>query len=480
MRVSWMFAAFSLGLVSLAGVACRDRGDEEVPGIAELIDALAGRRPVEPRLTGGFAHAPCELIAEAGRLLPRAVCSPLPPPGTLEIAKISSRLQRGASRVANGKELHAGGIAYLVVSSRGRKTATVAVEALKAAAAQDPGNARILSDLAAAYFVRAHERDEPVDLVRALDVAAKAHNAAPDLPEARFNLALILERLHLRRLATSAWQEYREVDLDSGWAVEARGRLEHLRRPSAPERWRPALPELERAALRGDMTLARKLVEIDPQSAREHAIEERLGSWGDRYLADPAGAGTDLRVAAMIGQALLAINGDPTVKAAVEAVEKARPESLSHLASGHRAFRAAMKAYRPLRTGEASVRFAAAHDALKKGGSPVELWALCGLARCWGYEGRYGEAEHAYQEILHQADRRGFSSLVGWTQWGLGWVVARQGPSGRDSQPHARSGSRLPEGARGRESRSCPLPGRRKPPPPRSTGSWLAVPVSGA
>ncbi|HEX7184195.1 MAG TPA: CHAT domain-containing protein [Thermoanaerobaculia bacterium] len=330
------------------------------------------------------------------------------------------------SRGATGEDLQARGIAYLV-GFQSSRTATEAVETLKAAAARDPGNARILSDLAAAYFVQAHEDDEPGDLIRALDIAAKALHAAPDLPEARFNLALILGRLHLCRLATSAWQEYREIEHDSEWKDEAREHLEHLRQPSALERWTQALVELEQAALRGDMATTRRLVWIDPQSAREHAIEERLGGWGDRHLTDSAGAEIDLRVAAVIGKALIAVNGDSTVKAAVEAVEKAGPGSLRHLASGHRAFREAMKAYRPLRTGEASVHFAAAREALKRGGSPIELWALCGLARCWGYEGRYSDAERAYGEILLQATPHGFSSLAGWTQWGLGWVAARQG-----------------------------------------------------
>jgi CHAT domain-containing protein len=305
-----------------------------------------------------------------------------------------------------------------------------AVQALERAAIRTPGDARVLSDLAAAYYVRAHEQDEPRDLVRSLAAAFKARETDTSLPEARFNLALVLERLHLRRLALAEWRAYFSLDRDSSWTQEARAHLDALERPSRSEQWRRELPAFEAAALQGDGDRVQRIVEASPQLAREHVFETVLGSWGDAVAEGRTGAtASRLRIASEIGKAILSVNGDAMGLQAVEAIEKVGMDSVRYreLARGHQALRDAMAAYRLLRTGEAAARFAVAREALERGGSPLHLWALCGLARYWAYEGRYDEAVRAYQTVLTGAEQRGFSSLTGWTQWGLLWVAGRQG-----------------------------------------------------
>ena len=75
----------------------------------------------------------------------------------------------------------------------------------------EKGNAQVLSDLAAAYAERACRDHAPYDLVRALNNAELAVNQDPALPEALFNRALILERLHLKSQARGAWKRYRAI-----------------------------------------------------------------------------------------------------------------------------------------------------------------------------------------------------------------------------------------------------------------------------
>lgn len=127
---------------------------------------------------------------------------------------------------------------------------------MESAVSRSPRDARLLNDLAAAYFVRAHQTDQPRDLLYALDFAARACEADPHLLEARFNLALTLDRLQLRESAIAAWDRYRRADPSSGWTSEAQQRLSVLDRPSA-----------------------------SPQSAREHALESLLGEWGRAVIA---------------------------------------------------------------------------------------------------------------------------------------------------------------------------------------------------
>ncbi len=332
--------------------------------------------------------------------------------------------ERGISRSVEGLGGH------LVVAPRRFDGGDTPLGELERAVAERPQDARRLNDLAAAYFIRAHKTGHPEDLVRALDVVAKARAADPSLPEARFNLALTLERLHLTRLARESWNDFLALNEGSYWDREAEGHLKELARPSATDQWSSLIPELEGAALRGDRDLLLRLVKVSPQSAREYALETALGGWGDAVQAgDGEAADRRLRIVSGVGEALRSVNGDETVRLSLAAIEKALedPARMKALATGYREFREAMSAYRPLRTGEAAIHFAAAQKALVKSGSPVEQWASCGLARCQAYEGRYGEATKVYQAILANPATRGSFALLGWTQWGWAWVSAHQG-----------------------------------------------------
>jgi CHAT domain-containing protein len=319
---------------------------------------------------------------------------------------------------------------HRVVAPRLTGKGSTTVGELEQTAAEKPRDARILNDLAASYFIRAHKKDQPEDLVRALDVFARAHAADPSLPETRFNLALTLERLHLTRLAQESWKSYLELKEGSSWDQEAERHLQEFSQPSASQRWSSLLPELEAATLRGDEDLVLRLVKVSPQSAREFALETSLGGWGDALQAgDKQTAARQLQIVSQVGKALRSVSGDETVLLSVDVIEKAaeEPARVQALATGYREFRDGMSAFRPLRTGEAAVHFVAARKALAGSRSPVEQWALCGLARCWGYEGRYGEAIAAYRAILADSVPRGCFSLTGWTQWGWAWIAARQG-----------------------------------------------------
>lgn len=431
MRLSRALAALSLGVASLVFAPCQRDSHRENAGIEEIAAALGRQRLVEPRLTGFDVYAPCSHLKDSKRLTPRAVCAPRPLPGTpefKEVRKAASRLERSARRdpAEDGAQEEVA-VARLVWSG-GAKSVDAAVEALENAVEREPKNARFLSDLSAAYYVRAQEKDEPQDLVRALDAAARAKKADPDLLEARFNLALTLDRLYLSRMATDAWNEYRELDDVSGWGAEARARIEALTQPSTPERWEAALLELEAAALRGDGARVLQIVAIDPQAAREYAIENLLGRWGERALSGKAmEVDLDLRIAAALGEALLAFNGDRTVRGAVEAIERAKGDQrlLSSLARGHRAFREGMSKFRELAVGEAGIQFAEAREELYRGESPVYLWALGGLARVWAYDSHHDEAVATFESILSRCDK--FPALCGWAHWGIGWVQIRQG-----------------------------------------------------
>src|SRR6185295_1773891 len=167
-----------------------------VPLVAQLAEAMGERRFVEPRLTGGFRHG--RLITLRSGETPHGLDAESP--AVLgAVARIRERAQADTSAEALG----ALGVTYIVSGD-----AAAAVKSLESASAQKPDDARLLSDLSAAYLVRAAQLDEPADIPKALESAERAIVPKDPPPEAYFNRALALERLHLVDAARKAWEDY--------------------------------------------------------------------------------------------------------------------------------------------------------------------------------------------------------------------------------------------------------------------------------
>ena len=161
-----------------------------------------------------------------------------------------ARIRERAEGDTSPEALGALGVTYLVSGD-----AAAAVKALESASAQKPDDARLLSDLAAAYLVRAKQADEPADIPKALEAAERAIVLPDAPPEAYFNRALALEGLHLVDAARKAWQDYLDRDSSSAWADEARQHLE-------------ALPKVRRSSVEEDKARVRAALEEWPGGDR--------------------------------------------------------------------------------------------------------------------------------------------------------------------------------------------------------------------
>ena len=135
----------------------------------------------------------------------------------------AARIEKEAIAHRTPQTLKSLGIAYLVMGDINR-----AVPVLEEAADQRSSDPRILSDLSAAYLVRAAHNNQPQDFAKALAATERAAKTDPRVAEALFNRALALEALSLREQAREAWQEYLRVDSKSGWAEEARTHLKAM------------------------------------------------------------------------------------------------------------------------------------------------------------------------------------------------------------------------------------------------------------
>lgn len=297
---------------------------------------------------------------------------------------------------------------------------------------EDIGDPAQLSNLAADYLIQAERKGEPGYLVRALDASTRAASLDPHLLEALFNRALTLDRLALRYEAERAWAIYLRTDSGSAWAEFAEKRLDDSRGPLEPEAWRSKIPKLRMAVDNGDLSAVREIVKRFPQPARELALEDLLGTWGDQFLSgDLPGARKSSRIALMLGEALRNLSGDRSVEdvalAAMRAQETPAAPWAARLARGHRAFREGMAAFRRSSTDEAGIRFDEAMKASRGSGSSIELWAAAGKARVKAYDGDHASARKDFESILAEARRRSFKSLAGWCEWGLGWIESRLG-----------------------------------------------------
>src|SRR5207248_10394719 len=103
-----------------------------------------------------------------------------------------------------------------------------AIASLQLAARAKANDATLWSDLAAAYLDAARRSGRAGDLRLALAAADRALQINPRLAEALFNRALMLEQLERREEAAAAWRQYLDADSTSGWAGEARDRLNAL------------------------------------------------------------------------------------------------------------------------------------------------------------------------------------------------------------------------------------------------------------
>jgi CHAT domain-containing protein len=430
MRGARTLAALSCA-AGLVLPACQAR-----PGWEGFVAATGGRRLVEPRLTGGFAYAPCHPADRAAALIPELRCASLPL--SEKVQATVQAIQRTVEHHATPQNLQADALSRLVQhreedgleaegrSSRrgGERGGDRAVEDLARALDQNPHEASLWSDLAAAHLLRAERTGDPYELIDALEAADRA--VALDLlrPEALFNRALVLERLFLEGAARAAWQRYLEVEPDPAWRQEGRTHLAALKRPPLAA---GSVEELGRKLAKGDKV--ENLVRRAPKNAREATERRLLRAWADFALhGNQAAAARALSVARKVGQAL-ARGGERMILDCVAAIDAAegRPERLRALAAGHLALARGRDLYDQRQTQAATPLLESARAALQEGGSPAAATADFFLAICVHYQGNDPEAAATFARLQRELAGSGHESLTAHVAWMSALLQATRG-----------------------------------------------------
>jgi CHAT domain-containing protein len=410
MRGSWLLlATLSAGAAGMAVTACQEQPSRAGAMLRELKD----RRRIEPRLTGGFPYGPCRLDPAASDAVPDAQCAERQLVRHDAGSPAAKSMTRGYSQGASWDPHTSGVVELLEAEDAGDLDA--AVEKLEQAVARAQGDARMRSDLAAAYIVRGERLDDPLDLVRGFSAADRAVHLDGSLSEARFNRALALEKLFLEREAEAAWRGYLVADARSAWAVEARRRLASLQ-PAPEVSWQRKQKRLAAAARSGDRRTIAAIVRQNPQAAREYAEQVLLSDWADAKATGQTGQATgSLALAHSIGETLAAAGGDRLVSDSVAAIEAAAadPGRLWALVEGHRWFRRGYRQYDDRNPGRAAPWLEKARQLLAHGGSPFVARARFYLACCNFLRERHARALRGFERLSRELASTSYPALLG-------------------------------------------------------------------
>jgi CHAT domain-containing protein len=282
-----------------------------------------------------------------------------------------------------------------VASLLAQRTRT-ALEELKRLAEKERDPA-IWNDLAAAYYVDAATSRRPAELADALVAVDTALRWRPDFAEARFNRALIVERLGIRDPAVAAWKRFLELDGSSAWALEARRHLQALSNVEPPFR---EVFRRDYDRLAASPELARQLARRYPQEARTWGETEILARWADSHLRGDLAAEVRHRGLARVIGDEIARRGDRMLQRAVEAIDHADGERRRALADGHLDFKAGQRAFMDGRPGDAEPILRRAGAALAAGGSPVALLARFFAAYMAYEQGRVAAGARELEGLL--------------------------------------------------------------------------------
>jgi CHAT domain-containing protein len=300
-----------------------------------------------------------------------------------------------------------------------------AVERLASIAA--PRNrATTMSDLAAAYYVRAQRKDQPSDLVRSLDASGEALRLSPDSAAARFNHVLALEALGFTDDAIAIWNGLRN-ERERGWATEAGQHWAQLTKEqtvSAAIQWPQNIERLPLVAQAGDHKAVEMLVSPYRAAAQRHIEDVVLPAWAQAVAEGRDDvANEQLVLAAMVASALARLTKDRFLLDCVGRI-RASPQS-ALLREGHLAFRKARLAQQAFDSEGAAEIYADAARALAASGSPLHITATIGRAPGLTLNGKFDQTLELLRAV--EEDARRYPNLMARVHTSRGFVYMVQG-----------------------------------------------------
>lgn len=243
---------------------------------------------------------------------------------------------------------------------------------------------------------------DPAYLASAFEHTEEGLAADPSSLTGLFNRGLIAADLGLCRVAAHTWRQFRERDPASGWADEAKARLDLL--PcTAPEGEAPR---------------------VSPDSLFKSAIEGLLPRWVEARREGSSEAAMVLVEIIRIGDELQARTGEPMIRElARELATVSDPESLAGI-TAHVMGRALFEAER---YGEALDKLQAAERSLRGRRRWLTAWNEVWLAGVDLNDGHFQEAESRLGRLARSPELARSPHLAGRVFWAWGLAALRSG-----------------------------------------------------
>jgi len=391
--------------------------DRRRPDLDELVRARGAYRPLEARLTGGFAYGAIPA--------PRAGATVLDLSPDIRIA--IARIEKNAATSNSEADWAALGSSYVVSGELDQ-----ALQVLEAAVATPLPDPAWLSDLSAVYLAVAQRSDRPELVAKALVAAERATRLNGRLREALFNKALALEAIHLTDQAEAAWTAYRDLDATSQWSHEALAHLTRIeeQRSANLARWEEVTRGLESQS---DGPPA----QLEDAKAVRHLLRPWIEStllpaWAEREMAgDRIAAAGQLRHARAAAGLLAKAGGDQMPIEGVKAIERASQRSdrrtVARLARAHLSLRTAIRLTEAGNAIAANDEFRLAARNFAAGHSPYAQWAPMYRAVAHYVAGRFRDARTEMASIAVPRGDPRFGYLSGRRKWISGLLLVNEG-----------------------------------------------------
>jgi CHAT domain-containing protein len=238
------------GLAMTGYLISRSSSSRVESGTRALIEAFAGRRLIEPRLSGGFKRGEYNPSREDSSGV-----------DTRELNRARELIQDALAQGDPKAEL---AYARLLASENG--DLVEAIRYLRLALAASPESAEAHNDFGVCLMQQHKLEDALVEFEAALDCQA-------DMPEAIFNRALCYQRLLLRAPARDDYRRAARIERDREWLDEIKRRLDDVSR--SPEQRSTALDpiaEFDSAFAASRLDDAARIADQNSESLRTHAI----------------------------------------------------------------------------------------------------------------------------------------------------------------------------------------------------------------
>ena len=185
-----------------------------------------------------------------------------------------------------------------------------AIQSFQKALDVEADSPSLQTDLASAYFQRAELVDRASDYGKAIELLSKVLAKNPNDPIARFNRALVNEKMFLYRQALEDWEHYLQLDPMGGWANEANQHINNLRRKLNEQTRGATEPLLDPAAFVAKVNEG-KDSQNELKRRSEDYLDTAVREWLPRATTDSAETSATTEALARLALILRDAHQDP-------------------------------------------------------------------------------------------------------------------------------------------------------------------------